>query len=114
MFTSKDEWVRGLTVGSAVNGGGQLPNLDFEALLDVLEDLLVFVAAYERNGESLGTKPARTTHTMEVGVGVLGHVVVEHDVDLLNVDAAGEDVRGHEESELELLEGLVDLDSARN
>jgi len=51
---------------------------------------------------------------MEVRVRVVGHVVVEDDVDLLDVDAAGEDVRGHEESELELLEGLVDLDSARN
>lgn len=111
MFTSKDESGRRLTVGGAVNRGGQLANLDFEALLDILKDLLVFVAAYERNGEPLGAEPSGTTDTMEVGVGIVRHVVVKHDVDLLDVDAAGEDIRGNEEAQLELLEALVDFDS---
>ena len=34
---------------------------------------------------------------MEVGVGVLGHVVVEDDVDALDVHAATEEVRRHQD-----------------
>lgn len=100
----------GLTVGGAVNGGGQFADLDLKALLDVFQDLLVFVTAHERDCESLGAESASTTHTMQVRVRVVRHVVVEDDVDLLNVNATGEDVGGDEEAELELLEGFVDLD----
>ena len=35
---------------------------------------------------------------MEVGVSVLGHVVVEDDVDALDVHAAAEQVGGHKDS----------------
>jgi hypothetical protein len=102
-----------LTVGGAVDGGWKFTDLDFEALLDVFEDLLVLVATYERDGQALGAESASAADTVEVGVGVVGHVVVEHDVDLLDVDATGEQIRRHQESELELLESLIDLDSAR-
>jgi hypothetical protein len=86
--TRKDEMDRKLTVGGGVDCGWQLTNLDFEALLDVLKDLLVFVAAYERNGESFCAEPARAAYSVEVGIRVVGHIVVEHYVDLLNVDTA--------------------------
>lgn len=53
---------------------------------------------------------------MEVGVGAvalllvgLGHVVVDHDVDALDVDAAAHQVRRHKDALLALLEGLVHL-----
>ena len=101
---------QGLTVAGAVDGSGQLADLDFEALLDVFKDFLVFVAAYEGNGESLCAEPARTAHSVKVGVRVIGHVVVEHDVDLLNVDTARENVRRDQEAELELFEALIDFD----
>mmetsp|Transcript_39396 Transcript_39396/g.51560 ORF Transcript_39396/g.51560 Transcript_39396/m.51560 type:complete len:390 (+) Transcript_39396:638-1807(+) len=48
---------------------------------------------------------------MQVGVGVEGHVEVEDDVDLLDVDAATEELRGHEDAVAELLEALVDFQS---
>ena len=65
---------------------------------------------------------------MEVGVGVLGHVVVEHDVDLesggeeqdktarqiahpLDVHAAAEQVGGDKDPLLEVLELLVPGDT---
>ena len=44
---------------------------------------------------------------MEVGVGVLRHVVVEHDVDSLDVHAAAEQVGGDQDSLLEIFELLV-------
>ncbi len=51
----------------------------------------------------LGAEPARARHAVEVGVRVLGHVVVEHDVDALDVDAAAEQVGGHQDPLLEVL-----------
>ena len=44
---------------------------------------------------------------MEVGVGVLRHVVVEDDVDPLDVHPAAEQVGGHQDPLLEVLELLV-------
>lgn len=44
---------------------------------------------------------------VEVGVGVLGHVVVEDDVDALDVHAPPEEVRRHQDPLLEVLELLV-------
>ena len=44
---------------------------------------------------------------MEVGVGVLRHVVVEDDVDALNVHASAKQVGGHQDAPLEVLELLV-------
>ena len=44
---------------------------------------------------------------MQVGVGVLGHVVVEHDVHALDVHATAEEVRRDEDPLLEVLELLI-------
>ena len=44
----------------------------------------------------LGAESSSSGDTMQVGVGVLRHVVVEHDVDALDVHAAAEQVRGHQ------------------
>ena len=46
----------------------------------------------------LGAKPASPGHSVEVGVGVLRHVVVEHDVDALNVHSAAKQVGGDQDS----------------
>lgn len=48
---------------------------------------------------------------MQVGVTVAGHVVVQHDVDLLDVNAATEDFCGDEDAVLQLLETVVNLDA---
>ena len=44
---------------------------------------------------------------MEVLVGVVGHVVVDDDVDALDIDSATEEIGGDEDAGLELLEALV-------
>jgi hypothetical protein len=90
---------------------GELRKLDLEALFDGLEDGLVIWAADKRDTETLGSEATGTTDTVEVGVGLVGHVVVDRDVDALDVDTTTEDVGGDTDAGLELLELLVALDT---
>lgn len=46
-----------------------LRNLSIEALFDLLENFLIFFAADERDGETLGTETTSATDTMKVGIG---------------------------------------------
>ncbi len=55
----------------------------------------------------LGAESARPGDPVEVGVRVLRHVVVEHDVHALDVHATTEQVRRHQDALLEVLELLV-------
>ena len=48
---------------------------------------------------------------MEIGVGVARKIVVDGQVDTLNVDTTAEDVGGNTDTLLEVLEGLVALDT---
>lgn len=48
---------------------------------------------------------------MQIRIGILGHVVVEHDIDTFDVDTTTEEVRGDEQSLLEVLERLVTADT---
>lgn len=52
-------------------------------------------------------EPACKAHSVQVGVGILGHVVVEDDVDALNVHPSAKQVGGHQDPPLEVLELLV-------
>jgi hypothetical protein len=100
-----------LTVCGDINDCGELLNLDLEALLDLVEGLEVFLATHEGDGEALGAEAASATHSVEVGVGVLGHVVVEDHVDSLDIDAATKDISGDEDAVLEVLEIGVALNA---
>ena len=88
-----------------------LRQLDFESLLDGLEDLLVFRAANKGDTETLGTKSTSTTDTMKVGIGLVRHVVVDGDVDALDINTTTKDVSRYADTGLELLELLVTLDA---
>ena len=46
----------------------------------------------------LGSESAGASDSVQVGVGVLGHVVVEHDVDSLDVHASAEQVGGDQDT----------------
>ena len=48
---------------------------------------------------------------MEVRVSLGWHVEIEHNVNLLDIDASAEDLSGHQNAMFELLEAFVDLDS---
>lgn len=82
-----------------------------EALLDSLDDSLVLGVGDEGDGETLGTEATGTADAVEVRVRLVGHVVVDGDIDALNVDTAAEDVGGDTNTGLELLELLVTLDA---
>ena len=91
-------------VAGSVNGRGQLLDLALEALLDLVQDLTVLVVAHESDGQTLSTEATSSADSVQVGARLLWHVVVEHHIDLLNVDTSGEELSGHKNSELELLE----------
>ena len=106
------DWKGGLlTVGGRVDGGRQLFNLNFESLLDLIKHSSIFVWAHECNGKTFGSESASTTDSMEVGVCAVWHVIVEHNIDLLDIDASSKDLGGNEDAVLKRLESLVDFDS---
>lgn len=86
-------------------------NSDLEALSNGCQNLFVLFLADEGDGQTLGTKTTRTTHAMQVGVGITRHIVVDSQVDTLNVDTTTEDVGGNANALVELLELLVTLDT---
>ena len=89
----------------------ELRDVHFESVLNFVEDLGVSLVRYEGDSETLGSKPPGSGNSVEVGVGILGHVVVEDNVDSLNVHATTEEVGGDEDSLLEILELLVARES---
>ena len=55
----------------------------------------------------LGTEPSCPGNPVKVGVGVLRHVVIEHDVHTLNVHSSAEQVGRYQDTLLEILELLI-------
>lgn len=86
-------------------------NLDLEALLNSLELGQVVLSTHEGDRETLGSESAGTTHSVEVGVGLGGHIIVEDHVDLFDVDAPAEDVGRNHDPVLEGLEVSVALNA---
>lgn len=93
--------------------GQNILNLSREAVLDLLQDLLVLLAADERDGQTLGAKATGTTNTVKVRVGLGGQVVVDGNIDTLNINTTAEDVGGNTDTTVELLELLVAFDTER-
>lgn len=48
-----------------------------------------------------------SSHPVQIGVRIFWHVVVEDDIDPLNVHASAEEVSGHQDPPLEVLELLI-------
>lgn len=86
---------------------------DFEALLNLLEDLLVLLRADKGDGKTLGTETTGTTDTVKVRAGVAGKIVVDGQVDTLDIDTTSEDVGSDTDSLLELLELLVTANTVK-
>ena len=70
-----------------------------EALLDPL-DVEDLVPQHEGGDDALAAGAGRAARAVEVGLVVLGRVVVDDDVDVLDVEAPGGHVGGHEDGEL--------------
>lgn len=84
---------------------------NLEALLDILQDLLIVFAADERDGQTLGTETTCTTDSVEVGIGISRQVVVDGQVDTLDIDTTAEDISGNANTLVEFLEFLVAFDT---
>ena len=91
--------------------GGYIRKSDLEALLDILQDLLIVLVAHKRDGETLCTETTGTTDAVEVGVGIGGEIVVDSQVDTLDIDTTAEDISGDTDALVELLKLLVALDT---
>lgn len=50
-------------------------------------------------------------YSVEIRIRLLGHVEIEHNIDLLNIDTSAKDVSSDHDSVLELLEVVVRLNS---
>lgn len=90
---------------------GSLRERHFESLFNILQNLLILLAADERDAETLGTETSSTTDAVEVGVGIAGEIVVDGQVDALDIDTTPKDIGGHTNTLVELLELLVALDT---
>merc|ERR1719273_1574075 len=100
-----------LNVTAQVDLIWELRDVHLEPVLDLVEDLCIALVGHKGDGETFGSKPSSPGHPVQVGVSVLGHVVVEDNVDSLNVHATTEEVGGDEDSLLEILELLVARES---
>ena len=89
----------------------ELGKRNLEALLDRLENDLIIGAANEGDTETLGSETASTTDAVKVRIGLVGHVVVDGDVDTLNINTTTKNVSGHTDTSLEVLELLVAFDT---
>lgn len=80
---------------------------NLKALANGFEHLLVFLSADKGDGQTLGTKTTSTTDTVQVRIGVRGHVVVDGKVDALDINTTTKDVSSNTDTLLEVLELLV-------
>jgi hypothetical protein len=93
----------------------------FESRLNVGEDLMVIFRRHEAYCQTLGSESASSAHlfsvvlgirySVEVSVGVHGHVVVDYDVNVVYVYSSSEYIGCHHYSLLELLECSVSRQS---
>merc|ERR1711865_1091858 len=82
-----------------------------QPILDNLQHGVIFFCGYKTEGQTLGSKAASTTDTMQVRVTIIWHVVVDYNVDTLNVDTTAEQVGADHDTLLKLLELLVAVDA---
>lgn len=82
-------------VKAPVNGGGDGADFGAQLLLDSSEGVAILVRD-EVDGKTEVAKASRSADAVQVGLGVLGEVEVDNDVDGLDVDTAREQVRRDE------------------
>lgn len=91
--------------------GTNLRQSNLEALLDRLENLLVLLAADERDTETLCAETSSTTDSVQVRVGIGRQIVVDRQIDTLDIDSTSKNVSCNADTLVELFEFLVALDA---
>eukprot|EP00598_Pedospumella_elongata_P012220 CAMPEP_0185012080 /NCGR_PEP_ID=MMETSP1098-20130426/98114_2 /TAXON_ID=89044 /ORGANISM="Spumella elongata, Strain CCAP 955/1" /LENGTH=384 /DNA_ID=CAMNT_0027541129 /DNA_START=1898 /DNA_END=3052 /DNA_ORIENTATION=- len=79
----------------AVDHAGDGLDLGGQLLLDLVQREAVLVGD-EVDGQTEVAEATRATNAVEVGLGALGEVEVDHNVHALDVDTAGEQIRAHQ------------------
>jgi hypothetical protein len=72
---------------------------------------LVSLAADERDGKTLGSESTSTTNTMEIRISITREIVVDGQINTLNIDTTTKNVSGDTNTLLEVLEGLITLNT---
>lgn len=70
--------------------------------------MLFVTLSYKINSESEMTKSSGSTDSVEVCLGVLGHVEVDDHVNGKDIDTSGENIRADETSSFSIFEIVVD------
>jgi hypothetical protein len=89
----------------------QSTNRNFEPILNLLQDLVVFVVTTETDSQTFGTESTGSSNSVQVGIRVFWHVVVENDVHSLDIDTSSEEIGGDQDSSLEVFEQRVSFES---
>ena len=58
----------------------------------------------QRDGNTVAVSACRTADAMDIVFGIVGNVVVDHHGDVVDVNAACQDVRSHQDVDLSALE----------
>lgn len=103
----KDQGKRGLTVTGDVNFFRKFGDVDVESVLHVIQGLRVSLVTDECDSQSLRTEPSGASHSVQIRVRVLRHVVVEDDVHSFDVHASSEQVSRDEDALVEVFELLI-------
>lgn len=74
---------------------GDRLNLSSQLLLDLVQVETVFPVD-QVNSETKVTETTRTTNTVQIGLRILGEIKVDDDVDRLNIDTSGQQIRANE------------------
>ena len=84
---------------------------NFESLLDILQHLLILLAADERNRQTLRSEPTSTSDAVQIRVRIGRQIVIDGQVDPFDVDTTTEDVGCDADPLVELFEFLVAFDT---
>src|SRR6185437_7370369 len=67
-----------------------------EQVLDEVK-LILFFFADKRDGYTVGLRPGRSPDTMDIILAVIGDIVIDHHLDVVDVDPPGKDVGSHQD-----------------
>lgn len=79
-----------ILVNMSGNGGDFGPKLLFN-----LVQIEAVIPVDQVDGETKVTKATRSTDSVKIGLGILGEIEVDDDVDSLNINTTGEEIRAH-------------------
>lgn len=96
-----------LTVSGNIDLIRQLSYVDNEALLDLIKHFHISLIRHECDRKTLRAEATSAGHSVQIGVRVLGHVIVEHNVHTLDIHTTTEQVGRDQDSLLKVLELLI-------